>query len=298
MRPGAIVRLNAPPASRSPPGDHRRGMRHVPVRQRHEQQIAVDRQRQAASRQHAAQPEQPRRGRHDRNRAEHDRDLVQRFGILEVRQPCGGVVARVLPLLGSRHQLLLALGGGRFALVPRCRVAIALDELIHPGPLFRRQIGRRGSGQFEFLGRGLQKNLPDILRLIEGVSIRGVDVRVQHLLGCLGAAERRYREQHRDHADIDGGDAAEPVAGRRGVRVRLGVLMDLFGDFMRFHGSPLRPSRCRKSSRSIYRERATGAPLGIRSTAAGGRFNMAALSEARGRVRPPRRCLNRCERAQ
>jgi hypothetical protein len=105
----------------------------------------------------------------------------------------GSVVACVLPLLGSGHQLLLALGGGRFALVPRYRVAIALDELIHPGPLFRRQIGRRGSGQFEFLGRGLQKDLPDILRLIEGVSVRGEDVRVQHLLGCLGAAERRYR---------------------------------------------------------------------------------------------------------
>ena len=72
-----------------------------------------------------------------------------------------------------------------------------------------------------------------------------------------------------------------------GVRVRLGVLMDLFGDFMRFHGSPLEAVTVSKSSRSIYRERATGAPVGIRSTATGGRFNMAALPEARARPSAP-----------
>ena len=51
--------------------------------------------------------------------------------------------------------------------------------------------------------------------------------------------------------------------------MRLGVFMDLLGDFMGFHGGPLRPSTVSQESQSIYKQRETTAPAGIPSTVIG-----------------------------
>src|SRR5882672_699727 len=61
-----------------------------------------------------------------------------------------------------------------------------------------------------------------------------MDIRVEHFLAGFVTAERRDRQQHRDDAEIDGGDAAERVVVVRGGGVGSLRLMDALADFMCF----------------------------------------------------------------
>jgi hypothetical protein len=145
------------------------------------------------------------------------------------------MVTRMLPFLGFGHQLLFAFAGRGLAFVPSYGITIPLDQF---GGLAGAIPGNRSAAgqQFQFRGRDLVKSLTYVLRLVEGIGIGSVNIRVQHFLGCLGATEGGDRQQHRDDADIDRGEPPEHrLVAPVGVRMALRILMDSFGDLVRFH---------------------------------------------------------------
>ena len=71
------------------------------------------------------------------------------------------------------------------------------------------------------------------------------------------------------------------------MRVPARRVVNLFGDFVRFHGGPPQPSRCRERVQAIYRRRAVRTP-GFRSTATAGRFRAALPRRGGRRVRARR----------
>src|SRR5207253_11489835 len=134
------------------------------------------------------------------------------------------------------EQFLLAFPGCRIGLVALDPRLITLDRFLDRRLGGFRHVGLSEKISLELLGGQLEHRLANISRLIEAVSVGGLDVGAQHHLHRVRAAERGDRQQHRNDSEIDAGKPAEPRILCSAVT--LVYLLYFLGNLGRFHLPP------------------------------------------------------------